>query len=111
MSAASVGLGFQTPPASSARAIALSSDLPSISFMVTALLDGFLQLLRGAEGDLLAGLDLGLARRGVAPHARRTLANLEDAKAAHADAAALLQVSCDGRIWSQSWVCHPVLQP
>src|SRR5262245_3968467 len=50
----------------------------------------FLELLGGAEGNLLAGLDLdGLAGGRVAAHARRTLAHLQDAQAADADAGAL----------------------
>src|SRR6478672_7632026 len=58
--------------------------------------DGFFQLLRGAEGDLLAGLDLDrLAGRGVAAHARGALAHLQDAEAADADAVALLQMLDD----------------
>src|SRR5205085_5863333 len=58
--------------------------------------DGFLQLLRGAEGDLLARLDLDrLAGGGVAAHAGGALAHLQDAEAADADAIALLQMLHD----------------
>src|ERR1700685_121750 len=58
--------------------------------------DRFLQLLGGAEGDLLRSLDLdGLAGGGVAAHARGALADLEDAEANDADALALLQVLRD----------------
>src|SRR6185503_16122756 len=56
-------------------------------------LDGCFELLRSAECDLLAGLDLdSLAGSGVAPHACRTLAHLQDAEAVEADALALLEV-------------------
>src|SRR5216683_4520863 len=56
-------------------------------------LDGFFELLGGAEGHLLAGLDLDrFAGRRVAPHAGGALAHLEDAEAADADAVALLEV-------------------
>src|ERR1700737_652821 len=59
-------------------------------------LDRFLQFLRGAERDLLAGLDLDrLAGRRVAAHARGALAHLQDAEAADADAVALLEVLDD----------------
>ena len=58
--------------------------------------DRFFQFLRGAEGDLLARLDLDrLAGRGVAAHARGALAHLQDAEPADADAVALLQVLHD----------------
>src|SRR3954452_18532456 len=58
-----------------------------------ARLDGFLEFLGGAEGDLLAGLDLDrLAGGGVAAHARGALANLQDAEADDADAFALLEM-------------------
>jgi hypothetical protein len=54
-------------------------------------LDGFFQVLRRAEGDLLAGLDLdGLASRRVAAHAGGTLADLQDTQAGDADALAFL---------------------
>jgi len=55
--------------------------------------DGFLELLGGAEGNLLARLDLDrLAGGGVAAHAGGALAHLQDAEAAEADASALLEV-------------------
>src|ERR1051325_6393008 len=55
--------------------------------------DGFLEVLRGAEGDLLARLDLDrFAGRRVAAHARRALPHLEDAEARDADFVALFQV-------------------
>src|SRR5581483_1552746 len=58
--------------------------------------DRFLQLLGGAEGDLLRRLDLDrLAGGGVAAHARGALADLEDAEPNDADALALLQVLGD----------------
>src|ERR1700755_2797629 len=54
--------------------------------------DGFLQLLGGAEGDLLAGLDVDrFAGGGIAAHAGGALADLEDAEADNADALALLE--------------------
>src|SRR5262249_1106358 len=60
--------------------------------------DRFLQLLGGAEGDLLAGLDLDrLAGCGVAAHAGGALAHLEDAEPPDADALAFLQVLGDPR--------------
>src|SRR5262249_53395731 len=59
-------------------------------------LDRLLQLLGGAEGDLLAGLDLDLlAGLGIAAHARRALADLQHAEAADADARAALQMLGD----------------
>src|SRR3954468_16610851 len=59
-------------------------------------LSGFLQFLRGAERDLLAGLDLDrLAGGRIAAHARGALAHLQDAEAADADAVALLEVLDD----------------
>src|SRR3979411_1873472 len=58
--------------------------------------DGFLQLLGGAEGDLLAGLDVdGFAGGGVAAHAGGALAHLEDAETDNSDALALLEVLGD----------------
>src|SRR5262245_14732081 len=58
-----------------------------------AALDCFLQVLGGAESDLLAGLDLDrLAGRGVAAHARWALAHLQHAEPADADAGTTLQV-------------------
>src|SRR3954451_3719937 len=58
--------------------------------------DGFLELLEGAERDLLGSLDLDrFAGRGVAAHAGGALANLQDAEAADADAVTLLQVLGD----------------
>src|SRR6516162_3781514 len=58
--------------------------------------DGFLELLGSAEGDLLGGLDVDrFAGRGVAAHARRTLAYLQDAEPDDADTLALLQVLGD----------------
>src|SRR3977135_3303932 len=60
--------------------------------------DGFLQLLRGAERDLLARLDLDrLAGRRVAAHARGALAHLQDAEPADADARTALEVLGDCR--------------
>src|SRR5258707_4656065 len=58
--------------------------------------DGFLELLCGAEGYLLACLDLD-RRAGcrVAAHAGGALAHLQDAEAADADPIALLQVLGD----------------
>src|ERR1700716_261000 len=59
-------------------------------------LDGFLEFLGRAEGDLLAGLDLDrFAGGGVAAHAGGALANLEDAEADDADTLALLEVLGD----------------
>src|SRR6266446_2106838 len=59
-------------------------------------LDGFLEFLGGAEGDLLAGLDLDrFAGGGVAAHAGGALADLKDAEADDADTLALLQVLGD----------------
>src|ERR1700675_750196 len=59
-------------------------------------LDGFLEFLGRAEGDLLAGLDVDrFAGGGVAAHAGGALANLEDAETDDADALALLQVLGD----------------
>src|SRR5689334_20921197 len=59
----------------------------------SALSDRFLELLGGAEGNLLAGLDVDrLAGSGIAAHAGGALANLEDAEADDADPVALLQV-------------------
>src|ERR1700690_4299634 len=58
--------------------------------------DRLFQVLRGAEGDLLARLDLdGFAGGRVAAHARGALAHLKDAEAADADALALLQMLDD----------------
>ena len=55
--------------------------------------DSFLELLGGAEGNLLARLDLDrLAGRGIAAHARGALADHEDAEPVEADAVALLEV-------------------
>jgi hypothetical protein len=54
-------------------------------------LHGLFQVLRGAEGNLLAGLDLnGLASRRVAAHTGGTFAHLQDAEATDSDALALL---------------------
>src|SRR5687767_15336281 len=49
----SVGLGFQTPPASSARAIVVSSGFPSMSFMTfdPDALDCFFEILGGARSE------------------------------------------------------------
>src|SRR6202007_1316207 len=56
-------------------------------------LDGFLEFLGGAEGDLLARLDLdGFAGRRVAAHARSALADLQNAQAREADTIALLEM-------------------
>src|SRR4029079_10868008 len=61
-----------------------------------AVLDGFLQFLGRAEGDLLAGLDLDrFAGGGVAAHAGGALADLEDAEADVAAVLSLLQVLGD----------------
>src|ERR1043166_1418191 len=58
--------------------------------------DGLFEFLRGAEGDLLARLDLDrLAGRGISAHASGALAHLQDAETADADAVALLQVLHD----------------
>src|SRR5262249_20659314 len=58
--------------------------------------DRFLQLLGGAEGNLLARLDLDrFAGRGIAAHARRTLANLKHTEADEANAITLLQMLGD----------------
>src|SRR5258705_2171923 len=58
--------------------------------------DGFLELLGGAEGNLLAGLDVDrLAGGGVAAHAGSALAHLQDAKTDDANALALLQMLGD----------------
>src|SRR5487761_2097158 len=62
----------------------------------SALSDGFLELLGGAEGDLLAGLDVDRFTGGrVAAHAGGALAYLQDAEADDADALALLQMLGD----------------
>src|SRR5438132_10885472 len=59
-------------------------------------LNGFLEFLGGAEGDLLAGLDRErFAGGGVAAHAGGALADLEDAEPNDSDALALLQVFCN----------------
>src|SRR5215470_11488471 len=51
------------------------------------------ELFGGAEGDLLAGLDLdGLAGRGIAAHASGALAHHKNAEPADADAVALLEM-------------------
>src|SRR5579872_968958 len=56
----------------------------------------FLEFLGGAEGDLLARLDLDLlAGGGIAPDAGRALTDLEDAEANEADALTLLQMLGD----------------
>src|SRR5215469_724690 len=58
--------------------------------------DCFLEFLCGPEGDLLARLDLdGLACCRIAPHARRALADLQDAKPTDTDAVTLLQMPGD----------------
>src|SRR5262245_3664649 len=57
---------------------------------------GFLEVLRRPESNLLAGLDFdGFARRRVATHPCRALADLQDAEARDADARALLQMLAD----------------
>src|SRR5579864_7350129 len=59
-------------------------------------LDRLFQFLGGAEGDLLARLDLDrLAGGRVTAHARGALADLKDAEPADADALALLQMLDD----------------
>src|SRR6478672_8932024 len=59
-------------------------------------LDGFLQLLRRTEGDLLARLDLDrLARCRIAAHAGGAFPDLQDAEAADANPVALLQMLHD----------------
>ena len=56
-------------------------------------LDGFLEFLGGAEGNLLARLDLDrLAGRGIAAHAGGALTDHENAKPVEANTVALLQV-------------------
>src|SRR5437588_13104290 len=66
------------------------------SEMATLGSDRFLQLLGGAEGDLLARLDLDrLAGRRVAAHAGGALAHLQDAEPADSDAVALLEMLDD----------------
>ncbi len=56
--------------------------------------DGVLQLLGGAKGDLLAGLDPdGLAGGRIASHARCTVTNLQDAETCQAQPGAFLQVT------------------
>src|SRR5579871_2837135 len=58
--------------------------------------DRFLQLLGGAESNLLACLDVDrFAGGGVAAHAGGTFANLQDAEADDADTLTLLQVLGD----------------
>ena len=58
----------------------------------THLHHGFLEVLRGSESNLLAGLDLdGFARSRVTPHPRGALAHLQDAKTVDADPRPLLQ--------------------
>src|SRR3984893_6860991 len=62
----------------------------------TRLSDRFLEFLGGAEGDLLAGLDLDRFAGGrIAAHARGALAYLQDAEPADTDALALLEVLDD----------------
>ena len=59
-------------------------------------LDGFLQFLGSAEGNLLARLDVDRFTGGrVAAHAGGALANLENAEADDADTLALLEVLGD----------------
>src|SRR5215813_10986545 len=59
-------------------------------------LNGFLQFLGDAEGDLLARLDLDrLAGGRVAAHAGGALSHLENAEPADANAVSLLQVLGD----------------
>src|SRR5665213_1138519 len=58
--------------------------------------DCFLEILGGAERDLLGSLDLDcLAGRRIAAHARGAFAHLEDAEPADADTLAFLQVLHD----------------
>src|SRR5690348_15928773 len=66
---------------------------PVLQFANAKSLDRLFQLFRGAEGDLLARLDLdGFAGGRVAAHAGGALAHDEDAKTVEADTRALLQV-------------------
>jgi len=59
-------------------------------------LDCFFEFLGGTEGDLLAGLDLDRFAGGrIAPHPRWTLADLQDAEAAEANAPAFLEMTSD----------------
>src|SRR5580693_3685497 len=74
----------------------LRDPLPGSATDRTRLSNRFLELLGGAEGDLLAGLDLdGFAGGRIAAHARGALADLQDAEPADADALALLEVLDD----------------
>src|SRR4051812_28598960 len=66
---------------------------PSVVELRRGALPRLFEFLGGAEGDLLAGLDLDrFAGRRIAPHAGCTLAHHQDAEAADADAVALLEV-------------------
>src|SRR5580658_8212016 len=74
----------------------LRDPLPASATDGTRLSDRFLEFLGGAEGDLLAGLDLDRFAGGrIAAHARGALADLQDAEPADADALALLEVLDD----------------
>src|SRR5258708_39806868 len=92
-----------TPPACSLLAMAARKRAANAAGSVagsatdgTRLSDRFLELLGGAEGDLLAGLDLdGFAGGRIAAHARGALAHLQDAEPADADALAFLEVLDD----------------
>ena len=56
-------------------------------------LNRFLEIFGGAEGDLLARLDLDrLAGRGIAAHASSALANLQNAQSGDPDPIAFLQM-------------------
>src|SRR5712691_2531278 len=85
---------FAAPTRRFCRQARMPRRLPGLSLKGRS--DRFLQFLGGAEGDLLAGLDLnGLAGRRVAAHAGGALSHLQDAEAADANSVALLQVLGD----------------
>src|ERR1700743_1872672 len=76
----------------------LSRNIRLNLFQRNRSLDRFLQFLGGAEGNLLARLDLdGFARRRIAAHAGSALAHDEDTQTVQTDAGALLQVLGDRR--------------
>src|SRR5690606_6398127 len=90
-------LAFSSAPDECAAKIA-SDTRPKPDPRRTETLDLLFEILGCAEGHLLARLDLDrLARRRVAAHARRTLANLQDAETANANAITLLEVLRDHR--------------